>query len=288
MSPMRIVSPHTSLSTQVHRALTDMLKNNLRPRTHEEQRDRLRNLVKNREDCEIFLNDQRYVIGRLMSEMENSYGKFSNSVPPAAILCLVDEMYCEIRERYEYLDLSRDVVESWIFKRLHYMYAVFILEHTHTLSLSHTHTLTLSLSLSHTHTHRYENAIENTAKDKTWRDHRNRLRNRNPDPDTFGIDKKIQKRLFGKKGEELEHVVRPVTRILNQANAMHWTPSIVTKLILDASSKVYEVLSTWRECFYHSNDKKNDSIIIARTQQVRATRQVRMMRERDVSPEFKN
>ena len=218
MSPMRIVSPHTSLSTQVHRALTDMLKNNLRPRTHEEQRDRLRNLVKNREDCEIFLNDQRYVIGRLMSEMENSLRKFSTSVPPAAIVCLVDEMYREIRERYEFLDLSRDVVESWIFRRLNYM---------------------------------YENAIENTAKDKTWRDHRNRLRNRNPDPDTFGIDKKIQKRLFGKKGEELEHVVRPVTRILNQANAMHWTPSIVTKLILDASSKVYEVLST-------SNSKSKD------------------------------
>ena len=112
MSPMRIVSPHTSLSTQVHRALTDMLKNNLRPRTHEEQRDRLRNLVKNREDCEIVLNDERYVIGRLMSEMENSLRKFSTSVPPAAIVCLVDEMYREIRERYEFLDLSRDVVES--------------------------------------------------------------------------------------------------------------------------------------------------------------------------------
>ena len=149
MSPKRIVSPHTSLSTQVHHALTDMLKNNLRPRTHEEQRERLRNLVKNREDCEIFLNDQRYVIGRLMSEMENSYGKFSNSVPPAAILCLVDEMYREIRERYEYLDLSRDVVESWIFQRLHYMYAVilFLSTHTHTLSLTPTHTHT------HTHTH---------------------------------------------------------------------------------------------------------------------------------------
>jgi len=153
-------------ASDVHRALTDMLKNNLRPRTHEEQRERLRNLVKNREDCEIVLNDERYVIGRLMSETENSLRKFSTSVPPAAIVCLVDEMYREIRERYEFLDLSRDVVESWIFRRLNYMYV---------------------------------NAIENTAKDKTWREHRDRLRNRNPDPDTFGIDKKIQKRLFRKK-----------------------------------------------------------------------------------------
>ena len=45
--------------------------------------------------------------------------------------------------------------------------------------------------------------------------------------------------------------MRPVTRILNQANEKHWTPSIVTKLILDASSKVYEVLST-------SNSKSKD------------------------------
>ena len=119
-----------------------MLKNNLRPRTHEEQRERLRNLVKNPEDCEIVLNDERYVIGRLMGEMENSLRKFSTSVPPAAIVCLVDEMYREIRERYEFLDLSRDVVESWIFRRLNYMYAVVTLEyictHTHTHTLTHT------------------------------------------------------------------------------------------------------------------------------------------------------
>ena len=73
---------------------------------------------------------------------------------------------------------------------------------------------------------RCEMEIKNEDKDKTWRDCRDRLRNRNPHPDTFGIDKKIQKRLFG-NGDKLESVLRPVTRILNQANETNWTPSFV-------------------------------------------------------------
>ena len=109
----------------VHLLLTGMLKKNLETGTHAQRREQLESVVHNREECGIFLNDERYVIGRLMSEMENSLRKFSGSVPPAAILCLVDEMYREIRERYEFQELPRDVVEMWIFQRLLYMYVEF-------------------------------------------------------------------------------------------------------------------------------------------------------------------
>ena len=85
----------------------------------------------------------------------------------------------------------------------------------------------------------FQSDIANTN-DRQWTKCRDRVRDL--EPDEFGIDSKIQKRLF-RNDKNLECVVKPVTRILNRANEKDWTPSFITKLILDSSTSVYDVLT---------------------------------------------
>ena len=127
-----------------HQVVLRMLKNRLEPRSHAERRDELRRVVNDPEKLKIFLDDTRYVTGRLMNEIESSLKKWPR-VPPAVIICVVDEMYREIRERFEFISMSRDVVELYVWMDVE---AVDVGART---SLS----LSLSLSYIHTHIHTY-------------------------------------------------------------------------------------------------------------------------------------